>query len=279
MMPWDEVLSDVIYLLYPGFVKNLDARLIETLCIEEGALRFYEERRHVEEVLGHLENIKMLILSNAAVGPYLQALVPAGGTGIDGCRCSKLASLVIYNRDGDLASYQILPTLSHVARERKVAGFPLGSVSIFCVERSAPGYPDSDLEELRRWIGTLELVLGMMRWIGMLMTISWMGLIVFEEIDTCDEVCACIRDIDRGLEYIIVPNLILPPTNFRLFNSCSPSISPLLIDEWCQIRIGNTHAFTVQTATELVRDGARCEKAHEGYGLRGPFCRGIGNIL
>ena len=57
----DEVLMDTINPLYLYFLKDLDARFIETLCIEGLALWFYEKNDCVKEALGHLEHIRTLI--------------------------------------------------------------------------------------------------------------------------------------------------------------------------------------------------------------------------
>ena len=158
---WDGALINAINPLYLGFVKGLDARFIETLCVEELALWFYEEGDRVKEVLNHLENIRTLILYKSAVDPYLQALVPITAKDVNEWRCLKLDTLVIYSRYGDYTDGDMLDTLCHVAQERKVAGFPLRSVSMFVdPERARLGSVDSNLEELRRWVETVKFVTG-----------------------------------------------------------------------------------------------------------------------
>ena len=161
----DSILIHAINPLYPGFIKDLDARLIETLCVEGLALWFYGRRGRVEEVLGHLEHLKTLILSGSAVEPYLRALVLAGATDMVGWRCLKLDTLIIYCPHGDPAGEctNLLETLCGVAQTRKVVGFPFRKVSVFLgwtpkPERSR--WMDSDLEELRRCIETFEYVTG-----------------------------------------------------------------------------------------------------------------------
>jgi hypothetical protein len=67
---WDEVLMNTINPLYLCFLKGLDARFIETLCVEELALWFYEKCARVEEALSHLENVRTLILSRSAVAVF-----------------------------------------------------------------------------------------------------------------------------------------------------------------------------------------------------------------
>jgi len=158
---WETALIDAINPLYPSFIKGLDARFIEILCVEELALWFYEESDRVDEALDHLENIKTLVLSDSAVNPYLHALVPIRATGIDEWRCLKLETLAIHIRYDDYTGEELLPTLCCVARERKAAGFPLKSVSVFSVGTRYLGrWVDPDLEELRRCIGVFELVTG-----------------------------------------------------------------------------------------------------------------------
>ena len=159
---WDEVLIDAINPLYLGFIKGLDARFIETLCVEELVLWFYGERDRVEEALGHLENIKTLILSNSAVSPYLQALVRATATDPNGWRCLKLDTLVIHSPHVDYSGGDILETLRYVAGRREVAGIPFRKVSVFLLKvgnRERLKWLDG-LEELKRCIGTFELVMG-----------------------------------------------------------------------------------------------------------------------
>ena len=158
---WDGALIDTINPLYLGFVKTLDARFIETLCVEELALWFYEKSDRVKEVLNHLENIRTLILYNSAVDPYLRALASITAEDVNEWRCLKLDTLVIYSRYGDYADGDMLDTLCHVAQERKVAGFPLRSVSMFVnPERARLRSAGSNLQELRRWVEAVEFVTG-----------------------------------------------------------------------------------------------------------------------
>ena len=113
-LTYDEVLMDVINPLYLGFLKDLDVKFIETLCIEGLALWFYGGCGRVEEALGHLENLRRLILSGSEVEPYLEALVPATVADPNRWRCLKLDTLVIYSRYGDRGE-DILGTLRRVA--------------------------------------------------------------------------------------------------------------------------------------------------------------------
>lgn len=56
-------------------------------------------------------------------------------------------------------TYDVFPELHHFARGRKLAGLPLGSLSVFLDgewDPKRPGYP----KELRKWVGTLKFVVG-----------------------------------------------------------------------------------------------------------------------
>ena len=159
---WEEALMDVINPLYPGFFEDLDARFVEVLCVEELAIWFYERGDRVREALGHLEHLRTLVLSNSETEPYLEALVPAKATDADRWPCPKLDTLVIHSRYCGLFGMNTQLTLCHVARERKVAGFPLKAVSVFInwgQDLRRLRLWDSRLEELR-YIGTFEFVTG-----------------------------------------------------------------------------------------------------------------------
>ena len=164
---WKEVFANIIHPLYLNSIKGLDARLIEILCIEELALWSHEEWRRAEGVLGHLENLRTLILHNSAMVPYLQALVPAMVKDISKWRCPKLDTLVIRTRyldpgEGVTLLTNMLFKLCRVVEERKLAGFPLRSVSVFLCNTWEQ--LESSEEELREFIktftGTFELVVG-----------------------------------------------------------------------------------------------------------------------
>ena len=158
---WERAFIDVINPLYPCFLKALDRRSIDMLCVEELAVWFHERSDRVEEVLGHLEHIRTLILSDSAVGPYLRALAPMEAMHVGGWRCLGLDTLVIYNLGSlDDAGDNVLSTLRRLARRRKEAGIPLKSVSLFLHWTPPPeqlGWM-KDLEELRGCIGMFEFV-------------------------------------------------------------------------------------------------------------------------
>ena len=156
---FEEILVDIINPLYTGFLKDLDPMFVEVLCVEGLTWCFCKEISRVEEALGHLEHIRTLILSDSVVASYLWALAPTEATDTDGWRCLELDTLIIYSRNrADLDGGGILYPLLSLAQVRKAAGLPLRMVSLFCgLEWNVK---DSQLEELRRCIGTFELVTG-----------------------------------------------------------------------------------------------------------------------
>ena len=163
-LTFEGVLADIINPLYLGFLKDLDPRFVEVFCIEGLALWSYGERRRVEEALGRLEHIRTLILSDSVVAPYLRALAPTEDTDMEGWRCLELDTIVIYSRDRvDDSGENVLWSLLSLAQRRKAAGLPLRMVSLFYGprwDRGRPDWEDSDLEELRGCVGTLEFVTG-----------------------------------------------------------------------------------------------------------------------
>ena len=155
----EEIIIDFINPLYSGFLKGLDPRSVEILCVEGPTPRFRGEIGHVEEVLDHLEHIRTLILSDAAVTRYLSALSPDACVG--GWRCLKLETLVIYT--SNLSEYEhsglgMLADLSYFLRKRKAAGLPLKTVSLFYDWEWRLG--GMELEELRGCVGVVELLTG-----------------------------------------------------------------------------------------------------------------------
>lgn len=156
---WDGALTDNINPLFLGCLKGLDPRPIEVLCVDEPALWLHEVHDHIEEALGHLEHIKMLILCCSVVGTYLRVLAPTEATDIGGLRCLELDTLVIRSRSHvDGSGNDIISAVSFFARRRKAAGIPLKKVSLFLDWMPTPR-DLKDLEELRGCIGTLEYVM------------------------------------------------------------------------------------------------------------------------
>ena len=157
---WADALKDTINPLYPTFIKNLDAKFIEVLCVEELALWYIGRDDRVRKALDHLENIRTLILSGSTVGPYLRALVAGGDRNASEWRCTKLDTLVVHRPHTEYCQYDAFLELPRVARERKLAGIPLRSVSVFLGNDWNPERPGLAPEELRGWVGTFKLVVG-----------------------------------------------------------------------------------------------------------------------
>jgi len=114
-------------------------------------------------VLDYLNHIRTLILNDSAMPPYVQALFPGWTNDIGEWRCSKLDTRVIHSRCRDYSGEDVISTLCHIARERKLAGFPLRSVSLFlnrADDLGRPEFVDPELEELRGSIETFKLVVG-----------------------------------------------------------------------------------------------------------------------
>lgn len=101
------------------------------MCVEEFTLWFNNEPGRVEEALDHLKDIRTLILHDSAMVPYLRALVSVGSKEISEWRYLKLDTLVIHSRYGEPLGGDTLLVLYDVVQERKSAGFPLRSVSVF----------------------------------------------------------------------------------------------------------------------------------------------------
>ena len=158
---WETAVIDFVNPLYPGFLKGLNPRSIETLCVEDCALWFYEKCDRVEEALGHLEHIRTLILSDSAVSAYLSALAPTEATDTSGWQCLELDTIVIRSRHYlDESGDYIISTLCRVAQRRKEAGIPLRTVSLFLHRTPPPQHLEwkEVLEELRECIGTFKFV-------------------------------------------------------------------------------------------------------------------------
>lgn len=148
--------------LHPAFIKSLDPRFIEVLCIEGYALWPRPGRNeNVGEILDHLGNIRTLILSGATMGPCLQALVPREAGNTSEWRCRKLDTLVVHKPHYmEYRTYNVFPELHHFARGRKLAGLPLGSLSVFLDGEWDPEPPGFSPEELGEWVGTFKFVVG-----------------------------------------------------------------------------------------------------------------------
>ena len=119
-----------------NFLRNLDGRSVEILCIDGYA---WQDVRGVpveflKEALG-FENVRTLILSRNAVGPCLPALDEDPGASGSSPRFLSINTLIIYPGPPPsryFGSYRTTAlSLLYVAQKRKTAGFPFKSVSLF----------------------------------------------------------------------------------------------------------------------------------------------------
>ena len=144
------------------FLRSLDRLSVETLCID-GYLLWGDGKAAVEffkEVLG-FGNVGTLILSRSAARVCLTALDQDPGASNDSPRFLPIDTIIIYTDSALLGlSYEVFQPLLRVAQKREVAGFPFKSVSLFHSERSSGWLYDHDLDELKRCVGKLEVVIG-----------------------------------------------------------------------------------------------------------------------
>ena len=146
-----------IDMAYLGCLEYLNMSSAEVLC-----LHGYELRRGggggqiaVKRALGCLKSLTTLILSNSATSSFLSELLPDP----EGSCGPKIHTLVIHTRARtSFRSEDVLKTVLSVARERKAAGIPFKSVSVF-IRHFDECEPDL-LEALTGCIERFELVMG-----------------------------------------------------------------------------------------------------------------------
>jgi hypothetical protein len=155
--------------LYVAYLKGLDTRAVTILCIESS---YRWDLNSAQEVLSCLEGIRMLVLSGPVVAPCVHALCPMAEGDPEypdpsRWRCPKLDTLVIRspslfwcNPMDDIMRY-----LPAIAQERKAAGMPFKSISLFISSPwdengNGPMESCSSLEVLRGCVERFEIVLG-----------------------------------------------------------------------------------------------------------------------
>ena len=154
---WTRVQGDKKYshnAAHLTFLKNLDGRSVEVLCIDECP------REDVVAVMETLDfgNMKTLILSRRAVVPCLLALERESNASGHGRWFLPVHTLIIRLDSHRLLLHeQVLEPLLCIAQKSKVAGFPLRSVSLFLRPEWKWG---GVLEELRECIERLEVFTG-----------------------------------------------------------------------------------------------------------------------
>ena len=154
---WTRVQGDKKYshnAAHLTFLKNLDGRSVEVLCIDECP------REDVVAVMETLDfgNMKTLILSRRAVVPCLLALERESNASGHGRWFLPVHTLIIRLDSHRLLLHEhVLEPLLCIAQKSKVAGFPLRSVSLFLRPEWKWG---GVLEELRECIERLEVFTG-----------------------------------------------------------------------------------------------------------------------
>lgn len=153
-------------LAYFNRSKVLDVRSVEILCVEGYELLGGDAPTadSVGEALGCFGNIKTLILSRAAVEPYLKLLALEANAGVanEVQRFPHVQTLIIHSIAWtDSSGSDILQALLSAARRRKAAGNPFKSVSVFLLPVPNPGDREvEEWEELRGCIEEFKLVTG-----------------------------------------------------------------------------------------------------------------------
>ena len=140
------------------FIRNLDGRSVEILCIDGYALRDVGgvAIEFLKETLG-FGNVRTLILSQSAVEPCLSALNEGPGANDHILWFLPIHTLIIHSgEEGPRLCEMILQPLLSVAQKRKVVGFPFKSVSLFF----RYGLDREVLSGLERCVGKLEVVIG-----------------------------------------------------------------------------------------------------------------------
>jgi len=144
------------------FLRNLNGISAETLCIDEYPSRDVGGAtvEFLREVMG-FGNVRTLILSRSAARMCLPALNEGPGASNHNPCFLSIHTLIIHT-DSSISHLrlEVLHPLLGVAQKREVAGFPFKSVSLFHSEGSSRWLYGRDLDELRRCVGKLEVVIG-----------------------------------------------------------------------------------------------------------------------
>ena len=130
-------MGDYLQLGLANYLKDLDTRSVEVLCIEVDELRDGEAPAvdMIKETLDRSESVKTLILSYAAVKLRLLALGRDAGANEDSQRFPQVQTLVVGSRSSrDSSGFDTLRTLLPVAQRRKEAGYPFKSTSVFLLD-------------------------------------------------------------------------------------------------------------------------------------------------
>ena len=144
-----------------NFLRNLDGRRVEILCIDGCPQRDEAAVEFLKEGLG-FRNVRVLILSRGAVEPCLSTLNKDPGADGHSQWISPIHTLIIHP-DSDLPLYlhnQLFRQLLSIAQKRKVAGFPFGSVSLFLQDGLGCGWDEDSELKLGECVEKVEVVRG-----------------------------------------------------------------------------------------------------------------------
>ena len=154
----DEAENHTCNMAHLDFLRSLDSRSVETLCVDGNASEDRVAAEFLEEALG-FTGVKTLVLSRRATRLCLPALDEVSSAGGHGQRFLPIDTLIVY-LDPEPGSFcdLILPLLLGIAQKRKAAGFPFKSVSLF-LRGDDLGW-DQVSEGFRECIEELEVVTG-----------------------------------------------------------------------------------------------------------------------
>ena len=156
--PMQKAKDPACNMAHPYFLRSVDARSVETLCIDEYMWQGVGAE-FLMAMLG-IGDVRTLILSRGAVWSCLSALDEDPAASCHGQRFLQIHTLLIYAGRDQFDAYDCLsrPLLS-IARKRKVAGYPFRFVSLFLSDAPKLEW-DQVPEELWNYVERLEVVTG-----------------------------------------------------------------------------------------------------------------------
>ena len=141
-----------------NLLRRLNSQSVETLCIDGCAQQGGVAVKFLKEALG-FRNVRTLILSHGAVELCLSALNEDSDPSDHHRWLFLIHALVIHHSAPYFMHENVLKKLLSIVQKRKVAGFPFQSISMFLEGGQRWGW-DEVLEELRRYVGELDVVMG-----------------------------------------------------------------------------------------------------------------------
>ena len=141
--------------MHPNFFGNLDGQSVEVLCIDGDPRPGTMIDWFFEEASG-FGNVRTLILSGGVVGHCFDDLNSEPDPSGHSRWFPPIHAFIIHTNQDELYSVVLQPLLD-IAQERKKAGFPFKSVSLFF--RDGLEF-EEDLKELKEYVEELEIVVG-----------------------------------------------------------------------------------------------------------------------